>query len=149
MTESEAPSAVFRRTSLTMRQRLTPASACSTRTRTRRNFRLAPFSAAVNSPPAGFFFRLAGLDPRRRVPLEAAVLVQDGPRWVGDPLSVRGPLVRRPAGMRPAQETGAPAAGLGDDYVAIAVLLLPAAVVHRLFLRVFRPLAPPLRPVDE
>ncbi len=56
MTESETSSAVFRNTSLTMRQRFTPASACSTRIRIRPNFRLARFSAAVSSPPGGFFF---------------------------------------------------------------------------------------------
>jgi hypothetical protein len=33
MAESETPSALFRRTSFTIRQRFTPASACSTRIR--------------------------------------------------------------------------------------------------------------------
>src|SRR5215216_7604674 len=149
MTESEAPSAVFRRASFTIRQRFTPASACSTPTRMRRSLRLARLSAAVSSPPAGFFFRPAGRHPRRRVPLEAAILVQDGPRRVGDPLPVGHPLVRRPARGRPAQEADAPAAGLYDHQVAVAVDLLPAGVVRRLLPRVFRPLAPALRPVDD
>src|SRR4051812_33923082 len=104
MTESETPSAVFRRTSFTMRQRLTPAKACSTRTRMRPSFRLVRFSAALNSPPAGFFFRLAGRRSRRLVPLEAAVLVQRGSRRIGDPLVVGDALIRRPADVGAAQE---------------------------------------------
>jgi hypothetical protein len=56
MTESELPSPVFRSTSLTMRQRFTPESACSTLTRIRPRLRFVRFSAAVNSPPRGFFF---------------------------------------------------------------------------------------------
>src|SRR5258708_30038315 len=97
MAESETSSAVFRSTSLTMRQRFTPARACSTRTRICPNFRLLRFSAAVSSPPGGFFFRLAGLGPCRLVPLEPAILIQDGPRRLGDPLVVRDGLVRYPA----------------------------------------------------
>src|SRR6266568_3703950 len=104
MTESETPSAVFRKTSFTMRQRFTPVSACSTRTRMRPNFRLVRFSTAVSWPPAGFFFRLAGFRYRGPVPLETAVLVQDGPRRIGDPLVVGDALVRSPADVGAAQE---------------------------------------------
>jgi hypothetical protein len=75
MTESETPSAVLRKTSFTMRQRLTPDKACSTRTRVRANFRLVRFSAVVNSPLAAFFFRLAGFLYRWLVPLETTILV--------------------------------------------------------------------------
>src|SRR5947209_20461436 len=107
MTESEVPSAVFRKTSFTIRQRFRPASACSTRTRMRPSFRLARLSAALSSPPAGFFFRLAGLRSRRLVPLEAAVLVQRGPGGVGDLLVVGDPLVRRAADVGAAQEADA------------------------------------------
>src|SRR3954451_16932941 len=149
MTASETPSPVLRNTSLTMRLRLTPARACSTRTRTRPSFRLARFSAAVSSPPAGFFFRLAGPGPRRLVALEAAVLVQDRPRRVGAPLVVSDPLVRGAAGVGAAEEADSPAARLDDDHVLVAVLLLPPAVVDLLFLRVFRPLAAPLGAVDD
>src|SRR5438067_314132 len=149
MAESETSSLVFRSTSLTIRQRFTPASACSTRTRMRPNFRLARLSAAVNSPPAGFFFRLAGLCPRRLVPLEAAVLVQDRAPRVGEPLSVGDALVRHTAGVAAAQVVDALAARRGDDHVLIAVGLLPTAVVRRLFFRVFRALTPPLRAVDD
>src|SRR5437588_1968163 len=149
MTESEVPSAGFRKTSFTIRQRFTPASACSTRTRMRPNFRLARRSAAVSSPPAGFFFRLAGLRPCRLVPLEAAVLVQDRARRIGDPLPVGDALVRRTASLGATQVIDALAAHFHDDHVLVAVGLLPAAVVRRLFFGVFRPLAPSLRAVDD
>src|SRR5688500_8053876 len=116
MTASETPSAVFRRVSLTMRQRLTPARACSTRTRMRPSLRLVRFWASVSSPPGGLFFRLSGLGPRRLVALEAAVLVQDRPRRVGDPLVVGDALVRGAAGVGAAQKADAPAARLDDDH---------------------------------
>src|SRR5437588_660697 len=80
-----------------------PAKACSTRTRMRPNFRLVRFSAAVNAPPAAFFFRLAGLHSGWLVSLEAAVLVQHGPRRIGDPLVVGDALVRCPADVGAAQ----------------------------------------------
>src|SRR4051794_36898993 len=107
MTESETSSAVFRKTSLTMRQRFTPASACSTRTRIRPNPRLARFSAAVSSPPRGFFFRLARLGHGGLVPLKAAVLVQHRAGRVCDALSVGDGLVRPAALAGPAQEADA------------------------------------------
>src|SRR5437660_492724 len=141
MTASETPSAVFRKTSLTMRQRFTPAKACSTRTRMRPNFRLVRFSAAVNAPPAAFFFRLAGLHSGWLVSLEAAVLVQHGPRRIGDPLVVGDALVRCPADVGAAQEADPLAARLDHDHVLIAVGLFPAAVVRSLFFRDLRPLA--------
>src|SRR5690242_10254616 len=56
MTASETPSLVLRNTSLTMRQRFTPARSCSTWTRICANFRLVRFSASVSSPRGGFFF---------------------------------------------------------------------------------------------
>src|SRR5947207_6794629 len=149
MTESETPSAVFRKTSFTMRQRFTPANACSTRTRMRPSFRFVRLSAAVNSPPRGFFFRRAGLGSRGLVPLEAAVLVQDGSRRIGDPFPVGDALVRRAADVGAAEEAHALAAGLDDSDVLVAGHLLPAAVVRRPFFRVFRPLSPPLRAVDD
>src|SRR6266446_2589206 len=149
MAESETSSTVFRSTSLTMRQRFTPAKACSPRTRMRPNFRLARFSAAVSSPPGGFFFRLAGFRYCWLVPLETAILVQDGLRRIGDALLVGDALVRFSAGVGPAQEADALAAGLDDDHVLVAVRLLAAAVVRCLFFRVFRPLAPPFRSIDD
>ncbi len=56
MAESETPSLVFRKTSFTMRERFTPARACSTLTRMRASFRFVRFSAAVSFPRGGFFF---------------------------------------------------------------------------------------------
>src|SRR5437868_8608744 len=149
MAESETSSLVFRSTSLTLRQRFTPASACSTRTRMRPSFRLARLSAAVSSPPAAFFFRLASLHRCRLVPLEAAVLVQDRARRISDALPVGDALVRHAAGVAATEVIDALAARLHDGHVLVAVDLLPAAVVRRLFFRVFRPLAPPLRAVDD
>src|SRR4051794_28569170 len=102
MAESEISAAVFRSTSLTMRQRLTPAKACSTRTRIRPSSRLTRFAAAVSSPPRGFFFRLARLGHGRLVPLKAAVLVQHRPGRVLDTLLVGDGLVRQAALASPA-----------------------------------------------
>ena len=50
-----------------MRERFTPARACSTRTRRLANFRLVRFSAGVSSPRRGFFFQRpdSGLEDRR------------------------------------------------------------------------------------
>src|SRR5207237_10526477 len=94
MTESETSSAVFRKTSLTMRQRFTPDNACSTRTRIRPNFRLTRFSAAVSSPPGGFFFRLARLGHCRLVPLEGAIFVQYRAWRIDDAFLIGDGLVR-------------------------------------------------------
>src|ERR687883_81844 len=92
MATSDTSGFLFRRTSLTMRLRFTPAMACSTRTRTRESLRLPAFSRLVNCPLGGFFFPLAGLLDRRFIALEPGVLVQDS-AWrilqvflVGDPL---------------------------------------------------------------
>src|SRR6516165_7436628 len=89
MTASDTPSLVLRNTSLTMRQRFTPARSCSTWTRICASFWLVRFSASVRAPPGGFYFRLAGLLPRRLIALESGVLVQGGPRRVGDPFLIR------------------------------------------------------------
>src|SRR5438094_94177 len=107
MTESETSSAVFRKTSLTMRQRFTPASACSTRTRIRPSSRLVRFSASVSSPPRGFFFRLARLGHRGLVSLKATILVQHGAWRIGDAFPVGDALVRHPARVGLAQEVDA------------------------------------------
>src|SRR5205823_3428021 len=149
MTASDTPSAVFRRTSLTMRDRFTPARSCSTFTRIRANFWLVRFSAAVSSPRGGFFFRLAGLVHCRLIPLESGILVQDSPRRVGDPLGVGDLLLVRLARVRAAQVVDPLPPGVDDDHVLVAVLLLPPAVVKGLFFRAFRPLTTPLRAVDD
>src|SRR5262249_55399857 len=49
------PSLVRRKTSLTMRQRLTPAIVCSTTTRALEKIVLMNFSLTLNSLPLGFF----------------------------------------------------------------------------------------------
>src|SRR4051794_32307884 len=149
MTESDTPSLVFRKTSLTARERFTPARACSTLTRMRANFRFVRFCTAVSSPRGGFFFRLAGLCPRWLVPLESRVLVQDRAGRIGDPFLVGDPLVVRPAGVGPAQEADALALGVHHDHVLVGVCLPLAGVVGGLFLRVFWPLPPPIRAVDD
>jgi hypothetical protein len=56
MDTSDNPGFLLRNTSLTIRLRFTPAMACSTRTRSVANLRLACFSAAVSARPFGFFF---------------------------------------------------------------------------------------------
>src|ERR1700722_11265533 len=104
MDSSDNPGFLFRKTSLMIRLRFTPAMACSTRTRSRANLRLACFSAVVSSPPRGFFFRLAGLLHRRFIPLKPCILIQGGPRRVGQVLLIGDPLVVRLAGIGPAQE---------------------------------------------
>src|SRR3981081_1309370 len=119
MAESDLSSAVFRSTSLTMRQRFTPARACSTRTRMRPNFRLVRFSAAVNSPPGAFFFRLEGFHSLWLVPLETAILIQNGPRRIRDPLVIGNGLVRCPADVGITQEADALAARFHDDHVLV------------------------------
>src|ERR1051326_6216930 len=149
MAESETPSLVFRRTSLTIRQRFTPARACSTLTRMRASLRFVRFSATVSVPRGGFFFRLAGLLHSWLVPLEAGILVQHGPRWIGDALAVSDLFVSRLAHVGAAQVADACRLDIGDDHVLVAVRLLPAAVVQGLFFRVFRSLATPFRAGDD
>jgi hypothetical protein len=149
MTASDAPPFVFRNVSLTMRERFTPARSCSTFTRIRASFRLVRFSAAVSSPPGVFFFRLARLPHGRCIPLEAGVLVQDRVRRIGDALRLGNLLLVRRTGVRAAQVVNPLPPGVDDDQVLVAVLLLAAAVVQGLFSRAFRPLAAPLRGVDD
>src|SRR5256886_14740574 len=144
MTASDTPSLVLRNTSLTMRQRFTPARSCSTWTRICANFRLVRFSAAVSSPWGGFFFRLAGFLHRRLIALEPGILVQGGPRRVGDPFLIAYLFVMRLAGVRLAEVVNPLPPGVNDDHVLVAMLLLPPAVQKGLFLGVFRPLAAPL-----
>src|SRR2546423_15705378 len=93
MTTSDTSGFLFRRTSLTMRLRFTPAMACSTRTRTRDSLRLTAFSRSVNWPRGGFFFRLTSLPDRRLIALEPGVLVQGGTRRKEKVVLVGGALV--------------------------------------------------------
>src|SRR5205823_13501091 len=140
MTASDTSSLVFRNTSLTMRQRFTPARSCSTLTRICANFRLVRFSASVSSPRGGFFFRLTGFLHCRLIALESGILVQGGPRWVGDPFLVGYLFVVRLARVRRAEVVNPVAPGVDDDHVLVAMLLLAPAVKKGLFFGVFRPL---------
>ena len=149
MTASDTPSLVLRNTSLTMRQRFTPARSCSTWTRICASFRLVRFSASVSSPRGGFFFRLAGFLHCRLIALESGILVQGGPRRVGDPFRIGHLFVVRLAGVRSAEVVNPFASGVDDDHVLVAMLLLAPAVKKGLFFGVFRPLAAPLGGVDD
>jgi hypothetical protein len=149
MTASDTPDLVLRNTSLTMRERFTPARSCSTLTRICANFRLVRFSASVSSPRGGFFFRLAGFLHCRLIALESGVLEQGGPRWIGDPFLIGYLFVMRLARVRLAQVVNPLPPSVDDDHVLIAMLLLAPTVKKGLFFRVFRPLAPPLGGVDD
>src|SRR5260370_2692701 len=149
MTESETPSLVFRKTSFTIRARFTPASACSTLTRTCANFRLVFFSAVVRLPRGGFFFRLAGLLDCWCVPLKASIFVQHRPRRISQVLLVGNLFLVRLTNVSLTQETDPFASRIDDDHVLVGMRFLLAAVVRGLFFRVFRPLPTPLRGIDD
>src|SRR5438876_3756501 len=148
MTASDTPSLVLRNTSLTMRQRFTPARSCSTWTRICANFRLIRFSASVSSPRGGFF-RLASFLDCRLIALESGILVQGGLRRIGDPFLIGYLFLMRLAGVRLAQVVNPFPPGVDDDHVLVAMLLLAPAVKKGLFFRVFRPLPPPLGGIDD
>src|SRR5215216_6700773 len=139
MTVSDTPSLVLRNTSLTMRQRFTPARSCSTWTRICANFRLVRFSASVRSPRGGFFFRLAGFFHCRLIALESGILVQGGLWRVGDPFLIGYLFVMRLAWVRSTEVVNPFATGVDEDHVLVAMLLLASAVKKYLFFRVFRP----------
>src|SRR5262249_35811905 len=128
MTASDTPSLVLRNTSLTMRQRFTPARSCSTWTRICANFRLVRFSASVSSPRGGLFFRLAGLLHRRLIALESGVLVQGGPRRVGDSFRIGYLFVVRLSGARSAEVGNPLAPGVFYDPGLVPLPLLSPAV---------------------
>lgn len=149
MDVSDNPGFLFRKTSLTIRLRFTPAMACSTRTRNFASFRLTCFSAIVSSRPRGFFFRLAGLRDRRLIPLKPYVLVQRGTRWIRQVFLICDPLVVGLAGIRLAEEQNLLIRGAGHKDVLVRVRFLLAAVVEGLFFSVLRSLPPPFRTVDN
>src|SRR2546427_11185906 len=144
MTASDTPSLVLRKTSLTMRERFTPARSCSTLTRICATFRLVRFSASVSSPRGGFFFRLAGFLHRRLIALESGILVQGGPRRIGDPFLIGYLFVVRLAWVRLAQVVNPLPPGVDDEHVLVSMLLLAAAVKKSLFFMVFWTLVPQL-----
>src|SRR5881392_1561229 len=117
MTASDTSSLVLRKTSFTMRERFTPARSCSTWTRICANFRLVRFSASVSSPRGGFFFRLASLLHGRPIALESGILVQGGPRRVGDPFRIVDLFLMRLAGVRGAEVVNPCPPGVDEDHV--------------------------------
>src|SRR3989442_14430746 len=127
-----------------MRERFTPARSCSTLTRIFANVRLPRFSTPVSSPRGGFFFRLAGLLHCRLIALESGILVQGGPRRVGDPFLIGYLFVMRLAWVCFAQVVNPLPPGVDDDHVLVAMLLLAPAIKEGLFFWGFWPLAPPL-----
>src|SRR5262249_30170309 len=149
MTASDTPSLVLRNTSLTMRQRFTPARSCSTWTRICANFRLVRFSASVSSPRGGSFFRPAGFLHCRLIALESGILVQGGRRRVGDPFLIGSPFFVRPSRGPLAWGVHPLPPGVYDDHRLVAPLLLAPAEKKGLLSRAFRPLAPPLGGVDD
>jgi hypothetical protein len=62
------PAFVFRKVSLTLRERFTPARACSTQTRRRALWRFVRFSPAVRLPGRGFFSVAASGRPQAHTP---------------------------------------------------------------------------------
>src|SRR5260221_5445172 len=149
MTASDTPSLVFRKTSFTIRERFTPARACSTLTRTCANVRLVCFSAAVSAPRGGFFFRLVGLPDCWFVPLKARIFVQHRPRWIGQVLLVGHLFVVRLTDVGLTQEADPLTSSIDDDHVFVGMRFLLAAVVRGLFCRLFRPLPTPIRGIDN
>src|SRR5690349_1074393 len=149
MTASDTLSLVLRKTSLTMRERFTPARSCSTFTRICANFRLLRFSTSVSFPWGGFFFRLAGFLHCRLIALESAILVQGGRRRVGEPFRIGYLFLMRLAGVGLAEVVNPLPSGVDDDHVLVAMLLLAPAIKKGLFFGIFRPLTPPLGGVDD
>src|SRR5438132_9644794 len=124
MTASDTPSLVLRNTSLTMRQRFTPARSCSTLTRICANLRLVRFSASVSSLWGGFFFRLASFLHCRLIALESGVLVQGGLRRVGDPLLIGYLFLMCLARVRLAEIVNPLPPSVDKDHVLVSMLLL-------------------------
>ena len=149
MEASDNSGFVLRNTSLTIRLRFTPAIACSTRTRMRASLRLAHFSAAVSSRPRGFFFRLAAFRDRRFVALKPGILVQRGSGPITQVRLVGDALIIGFAGVGLAEEQDPFTATAHDQYVLVRVGLFLAAVVQRLFFRLFGPVPTPLRAIDD
>jgi hypothetical protein len=87
MTRSEKPGLRLRKTSLTMRQRLTPAMTFSTRTREPARSWLSQRSETVKSLPFDFF-RLEGQHSGRLIALKASVLMKGSVRRIGDSLLI-------------------------------------------------------------
>ena len=85
------PSLVRRKTSLTMRQSLTPEIVCSTTTRALEKIVLMNFSDAQLFA-FGFFLGCL-VCVLRLIPLKARVFVERGVVWIGDLRVIRGLLI--------------------------------------------------------
>ena len=93
-------------------------------------------------PSRWLFFPLTSFLDRRVIPLEAGILVQDGPRRIGNPFRIGDLLVVGLTRVRRAQEADPLPWQSHDDDVLVGVRFLLAAVVQGLFFRAFWPLPP-------
>jgi hypothetical protein len=142
------PSLVRRKTSLTMRQRLTPEIVCSTTTRALEKIVLMNFSPTLNSLPLGFFW-LPGLASCRLIPLQARVFVERGVGWIRDLRVIRGLLIVCFARYGGTQIHDLLRVGIDEEDVCVRVCFLLAAVVCLLFGVIFRTLAAAFAPVNR
>src|SRR5688572_13236081 len=92
MTISEKPGLVLRKTSLTIRQRLTPAMVGSTTMRAVEIMVLSHWSVTLRSRPLGFFW-LISHHTTGFVALKASVFAQGGPGWISNRLLIHHFLV--------------------------------------------------------
>ncbi len=148
MTKSEMPFLVRRKTSLTMRQRLTPEITCSTSTRAEEKIRLRNLSPILNGLPLGFFW-LPGDDPFRLVALKARVFIERGVARITDRSLVGQLLVVRFARTRRTKLGHFPSVFIDQQQVLVGMSLLLAAVMPFLQLVVFRALPSPFRAVNR
>src|SRR5262250_2733752 len=121
------PSLVRRKTSLTMRQRLTPEIVCSTTTRAPEKIVLMNFSLMLNSLPLGFF----------------------GVVWIDNLRGIRGLLIVGCARHGWTQIHDLLRVGIAEEDVCVSVGFLLAAVVLLLFGVLFWPLAAAFAPVNR
>jgi hypothetical protein len=148
MTRSELPSVVRRKTSVTIRHRLTPASTFSTTTRAREMRCLRHLSATRNAWPLGFFRRL-GPYPRRRLTLNTRILAQRRVGGIAPLGSIRRLLVVRVADHRRPQRDLF-GGGFVDEHEGLGRRRLLLAALRLLGLRgVGGTLAPALRAVSD
>src|SRR5205085_1942484 len=148
-TASDMFSVVLRSVSFTIRLRLTPAMACSTRTRICANFRLTRFSRSVSGCRFVFFFRLASSCHRGLIALKPCILVQGHLGRKRDGLLIDDLLLVYGPGVGGTQVQHAPARRVDHEHVLVGMCLLLPAVAEGLFFRVFRPLAPPFRGIED
>src|SRR5215203_416881 len=142
------PAFVRRRASFTMRQRLTPARACSTTIRPLATAWLSSRSPRLSSCRRGFF-GLVGHHPRRLIALKAGVLIKRGIGRIHNAGLIHGFLIVGFARhSRPQVEDLA--ARLVDQHdILVGMGLLLATVMGALPGRILGALPPPLRPIQR